>query len=306
VSKLNFIKSAWLLIFLLALGGCEQKGPWTTGYPAGQEKIEVHPMVHFGPLDQNAVWQLRREAVSGEPLLKPLLAPGYDPANTGTWNVTEKPTWYGVEGFLFGYTELWRSQHDEGHSLASAWLLNPWLLAMPFSLNRYMALDRNQFSTQDVARWESEALPREILLDGPARKLTLKFRRSQGDAYERRLVELNQRNDGSAKFALNMVNARDLGLGAYAVLKSGTSNASFQSYDKITENLQNLRQRILHLPKNQTDGVLDLEGWNDQTANFNPQGLPYTITLGFWPKLEGARLDQPALKVVLECDYNGS
>lgn len=306
MSKLNISKLVWLLLCLLGLGGCQRTEAWTTGYPAGQERITVHPMVHFGPMDQEAVLKLRREAVNAEPLLKPLLSPGYDPANTGAWSVREKPTWYGVEGFLFGYTEIWLSQHDQGHSLASAWLLNPWLMAMPFSLKRNLALDHKEFSLQDVARWESEALPKEILLDGPAHQITYRFRRTKGDACEKRLLELNREIGGGPDFALNMVNARDLGLGAYAVLRSGTSHAFFKHYDRITPNRQNLRQRILHLADKKTGEVMDLEGWDELTANFKPESLPYTITLGFWPKDEGARLDQPTLKVVLECDYDGS
>ncbi|MFN8613312.1 MAG: hypothetical protein U0931_37585 [Vulcanimicrobiota bacterium] len=294
----------YLMLFLMALlCGCQQAEPWASGFPAGVEKIAVHPLTHLGPLEQDAFLKLRRQAVEGEPLLKPLLVSAYDPAARGVWSVSEKPTWYGVEGFLFGYTELWKSQHDLGHSLASGWVLNPWLLALPFSCNRYLGMDRNSFSNQEVARWESEWLPQQIELDGPKRTLTYRFRRTRGDAYEQRMAYLAEHQAGTDKFALNMANARDLGLGAYAVLKSQTHNASFDTYDKITENLQNLRTRILRIPNEKKAVALDLEGWDSPTAVFTPQTMPYTISLVMWPKVEGASLDRPALKIVLDCGY---
>lgn len=272
-----------LVVSLLLLAGCAAQ-PWTPKtIPEERIDLKVEPLSELDGKTTKELADLRSQALARENRLGKLVPSPYKFEERSVWEKIESgASWNGTEGHFQGTRENQAQTFANGESLDSVVVANPFLLA---ALSPHFALLQGRDSFQQD--WSDSQLPESLVFEGKAHCIIA--------SYIHHGALLDYRNMEGAVYNLNLINAQDLGLQAFAVVKkdtqgfSGIDNLAGHSFqfDHVyplsqrygTDSVPNSQNKLTNLFYDSEVVVLDK--------------LPATLKLAFWLDPKAQMVDQP-------------
>ncbi len=245
--------------------------------------LKVEPLSELDGSTLAELALLRSQALSREGRLHKLLPKPYKFEERGPWaSIEAGASWNGVEGHFQGKAANQVQTFADGVSLDSVVLLNPFLLA---ALSPHFGVLGGKESYQQA--WTDSQIPESLSFDGPARCLKAR--------YVHQGPQLDYLNTDGAVYNLNLINARDLGFAAFAVVKKDTTGFS---------GIENLAGHTFHFdqvyPLGQRYGTDAVPGSQARLTNLFYDSevvvldrLPATLKLAFWLDPKAQWVDPP-------------
>ncbi len=261
--------------------GCAP-APWTSKtLPTKVVDLKVEGLSDLDGKSKTDLEKLRQAALQREPDLKGLVPSRYKLTNRDAWDGLEDgASWNGVGGHFCGTPANQLQTFADGPSFESLTLNNPFLLAR---LDPHFGVAGA--NPRRMSEFEDSQVPQKLTLDGPARLLKIEY------LHRGALPEYFYQE--GAVYNLNLINARDLGFGCFAVIKKDTqgfspiqnlAGHSFE-FDKIYPLSQH------YVTDSAGSAKLTNLSYNSEVVILDK--MPATLKLAFWLD-EKANIKEPA------------